>query len=83
MARNGALGFCVFLSDGASEISGEIDNSISTGIFNTEVTRRFLCHYHVVNIKAMKDLTCLKNDFEFFLRDALLMLIFPKNSLKE
>jgi hypothetical protein len=66
----------VFLSDGATEITSAIDNAIVCGIFNPNKTKRFLCHFHAVNIKAAKDLTHLKNDYEVKLRTLLCILIY-------
>jgi hypothetical protein len=64
----------VFLSDGANEITGAIDNAILSGLFPS--CSRFLCHHHAVNTKALKDITFLKNAFEIQLRSMLVALLF-------
>jgi hypothetical protein len=66
----------VFLSDGASEITETIESKIRTGIFNPDVTRRFLCHYHAVNLKGLKDLASLNGEYENSLKNVMYRLIY-------
>jgi hypothetical protein len=74
--RNWCSKVQVFLSDGATEITGSIDSAINSGLFNPERTKRFLCHHHAVNIKGLKDLTYLKTESETKLRGLIFMLIY-------
>jgi hypothetical protein len=65
----------VILSDGASEITGAIDHEIDIGNFNPRA-KRFLCHYHAVNLKGQKDLTYLKDEHENRLKNLMYHLFY-------